>query len=73
VKKNLRKSMNMPGNNVTKSTSHHTNTGNPKRKRKDSDSSSKLDNFYTSPLKSYSKSVAVSMISRNGEKNLSKM
>jgi hypothetical protein len=65
--------MNMPGQNVAKSTSQYTKTVNPKRKRKDSDSSSKLSNFYTSPLKSYSKSVAISTISRHGEKNLSRM
>jgi hypothetical protein len=62
-----------PGEHVTKSTSHYSVTGNTKRKRRDSDSSSKLDNFYTSPLKSYSKSMAMSVISRNGEKNLGKM
>ena len=71
VKKNLRQSMNISKQKVLKSTGHRTNTRNIKRKN--SDSSSKLTQSYTSPLKSYAKSVMSTTSRIGGEKNISKM
>lgn len=70
-KKNLRQTMNMSRQNELKSTGHRTKVKKHK-KSIGSDDSSKLTRSYTSPLKTYARSV-MSTITIPGEKNLSKV